>query len=132
MATRNQTNLASEFYVLSMLNRKGATAVLTLGNTKSIDIVVERRGSAVPVDVKGMQSKTNWRVGRYLPTNPRLYFAFVTFLNHMNDHGVAPETYILSSSDVKNLARPDTNGFRIQYSDLRGNTSFFERWDRIT
>lgn len=36
------TNLAAEFYVLSMLHRWGADAVLTLGNKKAVDILVTR------------------------------------------------------------------------------------------
>jgi hypothetical protein len=34
------TNLASEFFVLSALHRLGLDAVLTLGNKKSVDIAV--------------------------------------------------------------------------------------------
>ena len=50
-----ETNLASEFYVLSTLHRLGADASLTLGNKKSVDIVVVRKaGDAVTVDVKGV------------------------------------------------------------------------------
>jgi hypothetical protein len=39
MTTYN-TNLAAEFYVLSMLHRLGADAALTLGNKKAVDIIV--------------------------------------------------------------------------------------------
>ena len=38
------TGIASEFYVLSMLLRKGADATLTLGNKKNIDIFVNKDG----------------------------------------------------------------------------------------
>ncbi len=38
--TKYNTNLASEFYVLSMLHRLGADASLTLGNKKAVDIIV--------------------------------------------------------------------------------------------
>ena len=41
MTTYN-TNLAAEFYVLSVLHRLGAEANLTLGNKKAVDIVVLR------------------------------------------------------------------------------------------
>ena len=34
------TNLASEFHVLSVLHRLGATANLTLGNKKGVEIFV--------------------------------------------------------------------------------------------
>jgi hypothetical protein len=50
MTTYN-TNLASEFYVLSMLHRFGCDASLTLGNKKSVDIVV------VPAEIYVIPSK---------------------------------------------------------------------------
>jgi hypothetical protein len=40
MADPYNTNLASEFHVLSMLHRRGAEASLTVGNKKSVDIAV--------------------------------------------------------------------------------------------
>ena len=39
MTTYN-TNLAAEFYVLSMLHRLGVFAAVTLGNKKAIDITL--------------------------------------------------------------------------------------------
>src|SRR5687767_12079158 len=47
------TNLAAEFFVLSSLHRLGLTATLTVGNKKSVDVVVVRStGDAVTIDVK--------------------------------------------------------------------------------
>lgn len=55
------TNLAAEFYVLSILHRLGADATLTLGNKKSVDIVVVREaGDAVTIDVKGVSRQYDW------------------------------------------------------------------------
>jgi hypothetical protein len=42
------TNLAAEFYVLSVLHRLGMSATLTLGNKKAVDIVVAR-GEVDPI-----------------------------------------------------------------------------------
>ena len=43
--------MAAEFHVLSVLHRLGLTATLTLGNKKSVDIVVVREtGKAVTID----------------------------------------------------------------------------------
>jgi hypothetical protein len=59
--SRYDTNLASEFYVLSCLHRLGLTANLTLGNKKGVDIVVVRdAGDAVTVEVKGLAGKYEW------------------------------------------------------------------------
>lgn len=56
MGTYN-TNLAAEFYVLSMLYRLGADASLILGNKKAVDIVVASTpGRTVTIDVKGVQA----------------------------------------------------------------------------
>ena len=55
MMTTYNTNLAAEFYVLSMLHRLGFDASLTLGNKKAVDIVVVRdSGNVVTIDVKGL------------------------------------------------------------------------------
>ncbi len=53
------TNLAAEFYVLSLLHRMGADANITLGNQKAVDIVVVRApGDAVTIDVKGLAASS--------------------------------------------------------------------------
>ncbi|MCX7735386.1 MAG: hypothetical protein N2319_01620 [Candidatus Kapabacteria bacterium] len=49
------TNLAAEFYVLSILYRLGINAHLTLGNKKSVDIVVENDKGLITIDVKGLK-----------------------------------------------------------------------------
>lgn len=57
------TNLASEFYVLSSLYRLGMDASLTLGNKKSVDIVVVREaGDTITIDVKAVVGKYDWPV----------------------------------------------------------------------
>jgi hypothetical protein len=56
MATRGyNTNLAAEFYVLSVLHRLGVDVNLTLGNKKSVDIsAVKAAEKAITIDVKGL------------------------------------------------------------------------------
>ena len=45
------TNLASEFYVLSVLYRLGMNASLTLGNKKAVDIMIARdAGDTVTIE----------------------------------------------------------------------------------
>lgn len=75
MTTYN-TNLAAEFYVLSMLHRLGITANLTLGNMKSVDIVVVKDdGRTLTVDVKGLAGKTNWPVDNVKRDKKNHYFS---------------------------------------------------------
>ena len=82
--TRYDTNLASEFYILSCLHRRGLTANLTLGNKKGVDVVVVRAsGDAVTVEVKGLAGKYDWPANNLVnqkPVKPELHFvALVSF-----------------------------------------------------
>ena len=45
----HNTNLAAEFYVLSILYRLGINAHLTLGNKKFVDIVVEKEDKVITI-----------------------------------------------------------------------------------
>jgi hypothetical protein len=74
------TNLAAEFYVLSVLHRFGLDATLTLGNKKSVDIaVIKAAGSAITIDVKGLAGTTSWPVDNVTKVKERHFLAFVCF-----------------------------------------------------
>ena len=58
------TNLASEFFVMSELHRLGLDAHLTLGNKKAVDIVVVHApGDTITIDVKAVAGSVDWLVG---------------------------------------------------------------------
>ena len=66
MGTVNQeTGLASEFYVLSALVRNSVDANITLGNQKKVDIIVNNKGVAMTIDVKGLKSSGDFIIGNY-------------------------------------------------------------------
>lgn len=79
------TNLASEYYVLSMLYRIGANAYLTLGNKKSVDIIVEKKNKLITIDVKGLQGTTNFPIDNWVKKEGNHFLTFVSFLNKMDD-----------------------------------------------
>ncbi len=81
--TRYDTNLASEFYILSCLHRRGLTANLTLGNKKGVDVVVVRAsGDAVTVEVKGLAGKNGWPVDNLVDQKPvKQAFHFVALVS---------------------------------------------------
>jgi hypothetical protein len=107
------TNLAAEFYVLSVLHRLGMSATLTLGNKKSVDIVVARdAGDAVTIDVKGLAGTTNWPVDNLKEGRKKHFIAFVTFLGKISDPSVLPEVYIVPSEDVSSLIYQNPAGNR--------------------
>lgn len=94
------TNLAAEFYVLSVLHRLGIDANLTLGNKKSVDIAIVRAaGDAVTVDVKGLAGTTNWPIDNFRERD-RHFLVLVSFLNKIDDPHVVPEVYVVPSKRV--------------------------------
>ena len=96
------TNLASEFYVLSMLYRLGLDASLTLGNKKSVDIsVVFGAGRAVTIDVKAVRGKMDWLMGS-TPSSPRAnhFVVLVSYEGHFADAAKPPRCWIVRHEEV--------------------------------
>lgn len=95
------TNLAAEFFVLSSLHRLGLSATLTLGNKKSVDVVVVRgEGEAVTIDVKGLAGTSSWP-GHFTRT-PREnhFYVFVCYLSKIGEPEASPEVYVVPSRDI--------------------------------
>ena len=107
------TNLAAEYYVLSMLYRKGFDAHLTLGNKKSIDIIIEKEdGSLLTVDVKGLGGKTCWPMDNFAKELKSHFIILVSFLDKIHDHMTLPECWIVPSTKIKNLLYKNPKGNR--------------------
>ena len=107
------TNLAAEYYVLSMLYRKGFNAYLTLGNKKSVDILIEKDdGTIITVDVKGLAGKTCWPMDNFKKKNKRHFIVLVSFLNQIQNHEIMPECWIVPSAKVEKLFYINPKGNR--------------------
>jgi hypothetical protein len=116
------TNLASEFCILSILHRLGASAALTLNNRKSVDIIVARsKGDAVTVDVKGAAGTSGFFVNNQIEGMPNHFVVFVSYLNKFDDPSVEPEVYVVPSAEVGSLAEhyPNRNKCVVRLSTLR-------------
>lgn len=95
------TNLAAEFHVLSILHRLGVSATLTLGNKKSVDIVITKdAGEALTVDVKGLAGTTCWPIDNIREGKDNHFIVFVTFKGKISDPSVLPEVYVVPSKKV--------------------------------
>lgn len=107
MVDKDITGNASEFFVLAALLRQGADATLTLGNKKKVDIIVNKNGKALTIDVKGCQNGTSF------PLNPNYkdsakdknhYFVFVDYENGFENWEKIPSIYVISSQDIEAVA----------------------------
>jgi hypothetical protein len=88
MAKRNaennyNTNLASEYLMMSLLSRTGQEAYLSLGNKKGVDIIVRTKtGGTCILEVKGVNKKSDdWIINNkgIFPQVPNLFYALVSY-----------------------------------------------------
>lgn len=128
------TNLAAEFYVLSALHRLGAEANLTLGNKKSVDIViVHDAGDSITVDVKGLAGVTGWPIDNFRPRD-RHFLVFVCFLGKIDDPAAPPEVYVVPAKAVQSLTYNAPGGSRkvVQLSTMRkAGREFRDAWKQL-
>ncbi|MFW6123430.1 MAG: hypothetical protein ACOC6L_04255 [Thermodesulfobacteriota bacterium] len=120
--TKYNTNLASEFYVLSMLYRLGLDATLTLGSKKSVDIVVVKSsGEIVTIDVKGIAGTTLWPTDNVKKCEKNHFLVFVSFLGKIEEFSVQPEIYVVPSERLESLVYRNPNQTRVglQVSRMR-------------
>jgi hypothetical protein len=118
------THLAAEFFVMSVLHRLGANPLLTLGNKKAVDIVVEKGADTLTVEVKGLSTAGSFPIGDYTAKarDPRHYYVFVSFLGKIGDPACPPDVYIVPAADLngKGLVKPNTVN-NVLYSELEKN-----------
>ncbi|MCZ2131521.1 MAG: hypothetical protein LC109_14805 [Bacteroidia bacterium] len=129
------TNLASEYYVLSMLYRQGFDAYITLGNKKGIDIILNLNNEKqLTIDVKGLQGTTLFPLDNVddQADKPNHFVVFLSFLNKMSDPLVMPEIYVLPHNDLKELMYHNPKGNRkgINLSMLRSKAEAYRNnWE---
>ena len=101
--SKDKTNLASEFYVLSVLSRfEKFDAYLTLGNKKSVDIVVVKNdGASINVEVKAVAGKHDWTVGKFEAEEPdRTVVVLVSYDGDFSNSDCKPNCWILPYRDA--------------------------------
>src|SRR5207248_3150300 len=92
--------LASKFYVLSVLHRLGADATLTFSQSDDVDImVVLESGNALTVDVKTLTGSREWPVADFRARD-RHFLAFVWYPTAA-DANVPPTVYIVASEELR-------------------------------
>ena len=96
------TNLASEFHVLSVLHRLGGEACLTLGNKKGVDIFLIRdTGPSVMVEVKGVAGKFDWPADNIVLQEGRLHFVvLVAYEGKIHDPSTVPSVWVVPGEDI--------------------------------
>jgi len=121
----HNTNLASEYYVLSMLYRVGANAHLTLGNKKSVDIIVEKGDNILTIDVKGLKDTSCFPIDNWTKKSSAHFLVFVSFLKNISDPDIKPDVFILPSNELENTHK-ELDGKSVIYKNPKGNRTVVE------
>lgn len=102
------TNLASEFYVMSVLYRLGLDAYLTFGNKKAIDIVVVRApGDAITIDVKGVAGRDDWWAGSVTGSpRTRHFVVLLSYDGKFKKVAEPPKAWVLPHDEFLGLIKP--------------------------
>lgn len=127
------TNLASEYLILSNLNRLGLDAYITLGNKKSIDIIVKNETRTITIDVKGLSGTTLFPLDNFKENSKNHFIVFVSYLNKISDCKCSPEIHIVPSNKIESLMYHNPKGNRqgINLSRLRQEKTYLDNWDLL-
>lgn len=106
------TNIASEFFVISVLSRLELEASLTLGNKKQIDIIVTlAEGRALTIDVKAVAGKMDWLLGSSKPKASAGHFVvLVGYEGQFKAPLVAPRVWVVPSLELSTHTKVAANG----------------------
>lgn len=130
------TGMAGEFFVMERLFRLGHEPALTLGNAKSIDIIVRTKsGMLKTISVKSIRGGGKWPVNKNnISDEKHMLFVFLfykTFENMTTD----PEVWVMQASDVEKRKKPWFQSSALYYShkDLapKDLTKFRDAWHLI-
>ncbi|MHB1744985.1 MAG: hypothetical protein ACYCPO_09225 [Acidobacteriaceae bacterium] len=142
--------LAGEYAVASELCKRGIYAQLTLGNRKSVDLLLDvadvADGGMLRVQVKSKQGN-EWPACRAFAREKAEVLVLVDF--HMKADGQRPDFFILNGDDWKNVIEKTgfipkgwgtmrdgifeyTDGFKGLNVDREMVQEYAEQWDKIS
>jgi hypothetical protein len=130
------TNIASEFFVVSLLSRLGLDASLTLGNKKQVDIVVAfDEGKAITIDVKAVAGKMDWLLGNSTPkAKPGHFVFFVAYEGKFNEPLLPPRVWVVPASKVGLHTKVAANGkthYVPRKAFLESGTAYESAWELL-
>lgn len=101
--TNYNTNLASEYLIMSHLNRMGKDAYLSLGNKKGVDIIVMTKKQAYAIiEVKGVNKKNDWLItntGRFA-SSKNLFYCLLCFNGDIKDISQTADFWLIPSEKL--------------------------------
>ncbi|RFZ91221.1 hypothetical protein D0C36_20000 [Mucilaginibacter conchicola] len=129
---KNQTGIAGEFYVAGELSRFGYNVTITFGNTKSVDLLIQKDNVVFAIQVKAIQATKSicWNIDK-TKVFPNHYYVLVNL--HVDHPERKPEFFVLTGNEVISLFKdtPKAGGKRayLDYKHLLGLSVYKDRWE---
>lgn len=97
LPSKNGTGLSGEYFVAAELYRRGFSVGMTIGNAKSIDILAEKNGKVVQIQVKAIFRKASvgWNMSDYSLLDHVMYV--LVNLNEWEQ----PDYYVLTAGEIR-------------------------------
>lgn len=127
---KTNTGIASEFLVAGELSRRGCNVTMTFGNTKAIDLLIEKEGKLIPIQVKGIQRKKSicWNISLSKLKGQSIIYVLVNLNADTYDH---PEYFILTEKEVSKHFKPTKSGRDYLDYNLAISLGFQNNWDKF-
>jgi hypothetical protein len=129
---KNQTGIAAEFYAAGELARLGYNVTITFGNTKSIDLLIQRGLETYKVQVKGIQATKSicWNLDK-TKVSPDIFYVLVNL--HVDQPARKPEFFVLTGSEALTLFSDTPKGLNkrtyLDYKKILRLGVYQDRWE---
>lgn len=129
-----QTGIAAEYYVAGELSRLGYNVTFTFGNTKSIDLLIEKDDSIIAIQVKGIQKTKSicWNLDK-TKVKPNIFYVLVNL--HIDKPSEKPEFFVLTSDEALKLftSSPKLGDKRaaLDYKKLKRLEVYQDKWEKL-
>lgn len=127
---KSNTGIAAEFMVAGELARRGYNVTLTFGNTKSIDLLIEKETKIISVQVKGIQRKKSicWNLSLKNLNNKDMIYVLV----NINADTLEPaEFFILTEKEVKQSFKSTNSGRDYLDYNEAVRLGFKDKWNKF-
>jgi hypothetical protein len=130
---KTNTGISAEFLVAGELARRGYNVTLTLGNTKAIDLLIEKEGKLLPVQVKGIQRTASicWNINLKKIKDHALMYILVNLHADRTEDKI-PEYFVMTEAEVKESFKSTNSGRDYLDYNLAVRLGFKDQWQKLS
>jgi len=114
----HQSGMAGEFSVMETLYRLGHEPALTLGNAKSVDILLElSSGRTIRISVKTVRGGGKWGIGNADLSSERDLFFVLLYYARFADVSTRPQAFVIPAPEVQRLKEEWFDSYAVYFSN---------------